>query len=407
MRELAVYYAGFDHQVREVVAYGYEHASAFRERMQAAGLTPADLQTSADLVRLPILRKEDLIELQKRGPNLGGMLTVPLHSLRRLFQSPGPIFDPEPDQPDAWRWAPAFRAAGFEPTDIVINCFGYHLTPAGLMFEEGVRAIGGAVIPAGIGNQTQQIEAIVGLGVTAYVGLPSYLKALLDKARELGHDPQAWPLCKALVAAEPMPPSLRAMFEQEYGIIAYDVYGTAETGNIGYQGPSRQGWHLPHDALVQVCDLNSGEPVTAGVSGEVVVTLFRRDYPLIRFGVGDLSAVMSEPSPDPIGTPRLVGWLGRSGDSVKVRGLFVHPRHASEAVQKVGGVAGYQIVIERVNHRDELICRVCLTDPSQAEAVVPQVSQALQEALKLRCTVEIVAELPADAKPFDDQRTWE
>jgi phenylacetate-CoA ligase len=405
--DLAAYYQSFDKRVQRIVAFGYEQSPAFQQRMQTAGLAPDAITTAADLARLPVLRKEDLIEIQSRGERLGGMLTRPISRSRRVFQSPGPIFDPEPDQNDSWRWRPAFAAAGFGSDDLVLNCFGYHLTPAGVMFEEGARAAGCAVIPGGIGNQAQQIEAMARLGVTAYAGLPSYLKALLEKARELGHEPREWPLCKAFVAAEPLPPSLRALFESEYGILVYDGYGTAETGNLGYQGPSRQGWHMPDDALVQICDINTGAPVEPGQTGEVVVTLFREDYILVRFGVGDLSAVMTEPSPDPIATPRLVGWLGRSGDSVKVRGLFVHPRHADDALRNLPGLSGYQIIVSRNDHRDELTCRIVAANGADAAAVAQAADAALQEALKLHCRVESVAALPEDAKRFVDERSWD
>lgn len=405
--DLQDFYAGFDQRVREIVAYGYDHSPAFRQRMDAAGLTPDAIQTVADLSRLPVLRKERLIEIQRQGPGLGGMLTVPISSLRRIFQSPGPIYDPEPDEPDPWRWAPAFRAAGFGPGDVVLNCFSYHLTPAGVMFEEGARAVGCTVIPAGIGGQQQQIEAMAHLGVTAYAGLPSYLKALLERAVEQGYDPQTWPLKKAFVAAEPLPPSLRALFEERYGILVYDGYGTAEAGNLGYNGPERQGWHLPSDALVQVCDLNTGQPLPPGQTGEVVVTLFRRDYILVRFAVGDLSAVIEPGAPTVIPTPRLVGWLGRSGDSVKVRGLFVHPRQVDETVRAIPGVAAYQAVVVREQHRDDLICRVVPTADADPSALTAAVAEALHGALKLHCRVELVASLPEGAKPFVDERTWE
>lgn len=401
------YYTSFDQRVREIVAYGYTHSPAFQQRMQAAGLTPTDIQTVVGLSRLPILRKEDLVTLQQSGPGLGGMLTIPATRLRRIFQSPGPIHDPEPDQPDPWRVEPALRAAGFTPEDIVLNAFSYHLTPAGVMFEEGARAIGCTVIPSGIGNQAQQIDAILALGVTAYVGLASYLKALLDKARELGHDPRTWPLTKAVMTAEPLPPSLRNLLREEYGVNVYQMYGTAECGNIGYEGQAQQGLHLPTDALVQVCDLNTGEPLPPGQTGDVVVTLFRQDYILVRFAVGDLSALMDAPAAADIPTPRLVGWLGRSGDSVKVRGIFVHPRHAEEAVRRVEGVAAYQLLITRHEHRDDLTCRIVPAAGSDSTSLSAAVAAALHESLKLRCTVETVESIPEDAKRFVDERTWD
>jgi phenylacetate-CoA ligase len=405
--DLDAYYRSFDDRVRAVVAYGFERSPAFRARMEAAGLAPADIVAADDLARLPVLRKEELPAVQRRGPGLGGMLTVPPGRLRRIFQSPGPIYDPEPDEPDAWRWAPAFRAAGFGPGDVVLNCFGYHLTPAGVMFEEGARAVGCAVIPGGIGAQAQQIEALADLGVTAYAGLPSYLKGLLERAQELGHDPRSWPLSKAFVAAEPLPPSLRALFEEQYGIAVFDGYGTAEAGNLGYNGPERHGWHLPDDALVQICDLNTGRPLAPGETGEVVVTLFRRDYILVRLAVGDLSAVLRDGPPAILPTPRLVGWLGRSGDSVKVRGLFVHPRHADEALRALPDLAAYQLAVTRDDHRDELTCRAVPAPGAAREALSARIAAALQEALKLRCTVDLVDALAPDAKRFVDERSWD
>ena len=407
MTTIDAFYVSFDDRVRTIVAYGYERSPALRRRMDAAGLTPAAIQAVADLSRLPVLRKEELPRIQLAEPNLGGMLTVPLGRMRRLFQSPGPIYDPEPDLPDSWRWAPAFRAAGFGEGDIVLNAFGYHLTPAAAMLEEGARAVGCAVIPGGIGNQLQQIAAIAALGVTAYAGLPSYLKALLEKGRQLGQDPRAWALKKAFVAAEPLPPSLRALFRDEYGIEVYQGYGTAECGNLGYEGPEHEGWRLPHDALVQVCDLSSGAPLPAGQTGEVVVTLFRTDYILVRLGIGDLSALIDAPLTDAIAVPRLIGWLGRSGDSVKVRGMFVHPRQVDEALRQLAGVGAYQVIVTRSQHRDELTCRIVPASGAASTTLAAAVASALQDAIKLRCTIEIVESLPDGTKPFVDLRTWD
>lgn len=393
----------FDHQVRDLIAFAYDHSPALKQRMDAAGLTPADIQSTDDLSKLPVLSKQELPRIQQSNPaTLGGMLTVPIGSLKRIFQSPGPIFDPEPNEADSWRWGSAFRHAGIQPNDVAINCFGYHLSPAGAMFEEGARAAGVAVVPGGIGAQQQQIDCIEALGVTVYAGLPSYLKGLIDKAKELGRDPKQWKLRIAVCAAEPLPPSLRKWFADEYGIECYNVYGTAECGNIGFEGPDHNGFILPDDALIQVCDLNTGAPLPPGQTGEVVVTLFRRDYILVRFGVGDLSAMMPNAA-----SPRLVGWLGRSGDSVKVRGLFVHPRHVDETMRKVAGVARYQAVVTRDNHRDELTVNVIAAADADPDALVANVAHAVQETTKIKANVVLITELPADAKPFVDVRKWD
>jgi len=405
--DVAAFYATFDERVRAIVAHAYAHAPATRRRFEEAGLTPDDIRSAADLARLPVLRKDDLVALQQADPPFGGLLAVDLAQLRRVFQSPGPINEPEADVADYWRWAPALEAAGFRPGDIVLNAFSYHLTPAGAMFESGLRALGCVVLPGGIGSQEQQVEAMVRLGVTGYVGLPSYLKALLEKAEALGHDPRQWPLRVAFVTAEPLPPSLRQHL-QGYGLTVRQGYGTAEAGNLGYECEQEAGWHLPEDALVQVCDINTGRPLPPGQTGEVVVTLFHEAYPLIRFGTGDLSALDPEPCPCGRSTPRLVGWQGRVGDAVKVRGMFLHPRQAAEVMARFPEVAAWQMVVTREAHVDYLTCRVVPTDPgADREALAERLARAIREALRFRAEIAFVDALPADAPPILDQRTWE
>ncbi len=389
-----------DQLVAKIVRHGFAQSLAFHERMLLAGLTPADIPDVAALAKLPVLRKEDLFSLQKRGPNLGGMCTRPLGEFRRIFQSPGPIHDPESDTPDQWRWLSAMNGAGLKRGDIALNCFGYHLSPAGVMFEEGARLAGVAVVPAGIGSQAQQIDAIESLGVNVYVGLPSYLKGLLDKAHELGRDTASWRIRKAICAAEPLPASLRQLLQDVYGIECFNVYGTAECGNLGYEDATHSGLLLPQDALIQICDINSGAEVPHGETGEVVVTLFREDYVLVRFAVGDLSARVSDSV-----RPKLVGWLGRSADSVKVRGIFVHPRHLDEAMRRVAGVMRYQAVVDRSDHRDTLTVTVEQSTPADA-GMLATVEANLQDALKLKCVVQ-AGLVSADAKPFVDMRKWD
>lgn len=402
--DLQRYYHSFDSRVSAIVTFGYERSPALRRRMEAAGLTPADLSTAADLARLPVLHKEELPAVQRSGPDLGGMLTVPISTLRRLYLSHGPIITPEPHDPDSWRWGQAFRAAGFSPGDVVLNCFDYHLSGTGMMFEQGARAVGCVVVPAGPANVDRQIEVIQALGVNAYLGLPSYLEALLDKAEELGHDPRAWPLSKAIVADEPLLPPLRTRFEQQYNIQVFDGYGTAETGILGFNGPERRGWHLPTDALVQICDLGTGGPLPPGQTGEVVVTLFRRDYVVVRVGVGDLSALVVDGPTTIISSPRLIGWLGHTRDSVAVGGTVVHPRHVDEALLGMAGVAAYQLTITRKGAADELTCKLALTANASPDKVASASAAALSDALKLPCAIEIVDAIPADAPRFVDAR---
>ena len=400
-----------DQRLREVIPQLYDRAPGFQRRMDAAGLKPADIQTLADLAALPVLRKDDLIALQGTDPPFGGLLGVVPRDLRRIFQSPGPIYEPEPKVADYWRWASALRAAGFEPGDIVLNAFGYHLTPAGAMFEEGLLAIGCTVIPGGIGNQEQQAEAVRALGVTGYVGLPSYLKALIEKAAERlggGHLPAGWKLRRAFVTAEPLPPSLRALLN-DYGLVVRQGYGTAECGNLGYECEAQNGWHVPDDALVQICDLNSGQPLSPGQTGEVVVTLFNPDYALVRFGVGDLSALNTERCVCGRTSDRLVGWQGRIGDAVKVRGMFLHPRQVAEVVARFPEIRAHQAVITRVEHRDELTLRVVLAEGVDPGPVSERLKAGARDALKFRLDVEAVpAEaLPPGSPPLRDERKWD
>lgn len=404
MSDSSKYEQLFDARVRVAVAHAWEHAPAFRRRMDAVGLTALDIKTTADLARLPVLRKDDLLTLQQAEPPFGGLLTVAPASLRRIFQSPGPLYEPEANVADPWRWASALRAAGFRPGDIVLVAFGYHLTPAGVMFEEGARAAGCAVVPGGIGAQEQQVQAMRALGVTGYIGLPSYLKALLEKAEAMGLSLRGQ-LVKAFVSAEPLPPSLRALI-QEYGIAILQGYGTAEAGNLGYEVAPDAGWTVPDDALVQVIDINTGQPLGPGETGEVVCTLFEPAYPLIRFGTGDLSALHAEPCPQ-TGRPRLVGWLGRAGDAVKVRGMFLHPRQAAGALKAAPGLAAYQFVVTRQSHTDHLTCRVVAAPGADPAAVASAVQSAIRDGLKFRAEVEVVDSLPEGAPPIQDERVWE
>ncbi|NPA27015.1 MAG: phenylacetate--CoA ligase [Chloroflexi bacterium] len=381
------------------------HAPGFARRLAEAGLRPEDIRTLEDLNRLPVLRKDDLAELQAQDPPFGGMLAVPISELKRVFQSPGPIYEPEPRRPDPWRWAEALRAAGFQAGDVVLNAFAYHLTPAGAMFEEGLRAIGAVVLPGGVGNMEQQVRAMHDLGVNGYVGLPSYLHALLDKAEQLG---LTLPVEKAFVTAEPLPRSLREALHAKGVRIVRQGYGTAECGNLGYECEIEDGWHVPEDVFVQICDINTGQPLPDGETGEVVVTLFHPEYALVRFGTGDLSALNPEPCACGRTTPRLMGWRGRVGDAVKVRGMFLHPRQLTDMMRRFPEVQAWQAVVTREGHRDALTLRVVAAADADRDALAQRLTRTAREAIKFRLDgVEFVDTLPEDAKPILDTRTWD
>lgn len=363
------------------------------------GLASEESKGTAVLTKLPVLTKDDVLATQLEQPPFGGLL-APGAPVRRVFQSPGPLYEPQLDGADPWRWGPALAAAGFGPGDVVLNCFGYHLTPAGAMFEEAALALGARVLPGGIGNQDLQARAIADLGVTAYTGLPSYLKAILDHYDALGLAPERWRLARAVVTAEPLPNSLRALLRERVETVLM-AYGTAETGMIGYETEPGDGLVPAPGVLVQVCDLDTGLPLADG-EGQVVVTLLRADYPLVRFGTGDLSAWRLGPG----GDPRLVGVLGRVGAAVKVRGMFLHPRQAEAVLSGVEGVGRWRFVIDRVEHRDELACEIVVRDGADPAVVVAEVAERVRSGLRFACAVSVVASLPEDSAPITDRRDW-
>lgn len=392
--------------LQQLVAHHFNNAPGFQARVQAAGLQPEAVQTAGDLVGLPVIRKDDLVRLQAQEPPFGGFLSCPPGELKRIFQSPGPIYDPESRRDDYWRWESALRAAGFEQGDVVLNAFGYHLTPAGAMFEEGLWAVGCAVIPGGVGNQEQQVQLLHTLKVNGYTGLPSYLMALLEKAAEMGLE---LALEKAFVTAEPLPPSLRGEINAR-GVTIRQGYGTAECGNLGYECEQQDGWHLPDDAIIDVCDINSGKPLPPGETGEIVVTLFTEDYALVRFGTGDLSALNVQPCACGRKSSRLVGWLGRVGAAVKVRGMFLHPRQVDDLARRFPEIRACQAVITRSEHRDQLSLRIAVGETVNEQALLENVQQTARQILKFRLDeVELVSEadIPGGYPLIDDQRTWD
>ena len=401
---LDAYRAAFDERVLSVLRPAAGVVPGLAARLAAAGLAAEDLVDVAAVDRLPILSKDDLIDLQAKEPPFGGFL-APNAVVRRIFQSPGPLYEPEPDEPDAWRAAPALEAAGFGPDDTVLNCFGYHLSPAGVMFEEGARRLGCRVVPAGVGNFDLAVRAARDLGTTAYIGLPSYLKALLEKAEDLGGPPLRFR--KALVTAEPLPPSLRNWLEERIPVVR-QMYGTAESGALGFECEAASGLHVPDDALVEVCGLDDGGPRLDGGEGQVVVTLFSAHYPLVRFGTGDLSAFAPDECSCGRATPRLVGWLGRTGEAVKVRGMFLHPRQVVGVMAQVPSVAAYRFLIDRVEHKDVLRCEIVPAaegiDPAH---LVAEVHDTIRSGLRFDAEVLVVTALEAGAAPITDLRTWD
>lgn len=369
-------------------------------RCAAAGINPAAVDTVAALSQLPVLAKDAAIGLQQQDPPFGGMLAEAAEVVR-IFQSPGPLYEPQLAGTDSWRWGQAFIDLGLGAGDTVLNCFGYHLSPAGAMLEAGVLATGAQVMPAGIGNQDLQVRAIADLGVTAYAGLPSYLKALIERYDEVGHPRERWLLDRALVTAEPLPDSLRDLLTQRVPTVRM-AYGTGETGLLAYENGDGAGLVLAQGVLVQVCDIATGEPLTDETPGEVVVTVLRPDYPLVRFGTGDLSAWMLGPD----GSLRLQGVLGRTGSAVKVKGMFLHPAQIGPVMAGAAGVADYRFVVDRADHVDTLRCEVVPEAGADVDALVADLRPRIRDGLRFRADVAVVEELTPGEGPILDRRDW-
>jgi phenylacetate-CoA ligase len=398
------YRTSFNEQVAAMLPAAARRVEGLGDRLRAAGVEPEELVDVASLDRVPVLRKDELVELQAAAPPFAGLVAAEPRP-RRIFQSPGPLYEAEPRVPDPWRWAPALRAAGFGDEDVVLNSFGYHLTPAGAMFEQACFALGATVVPGGVGNMDLQALACRDLGVTAYIGLPSYLNALLEKAEGLQLEPGSWALRRAFVAAEPLPASLRSSLDQRIPVLRQG-YGTAETGNLGYECDARRGLHLPADALVQVCDLTTGKALWDGREGEVVVTLLSEHTSLVRFGTGDLSALLLEGCDCGLATPRIAGWLGRVGEAVKVRGMFLHPRQARATLADVPEVERFRFVVERPDHRDVLRCEVVPQGGVDRGELAGVVRERIRSRLRFDAEVILVEDLEPEPAVID-LRTWD
>jgi phenylacetate-CoA ligase len=405
--------ASLDERLQAIICHAYDNAPGFRRIMDQAGITPDDVQTVADLERVPVTSKDRLIQLQQEDPPFGGFLAVPPSQLTHIFMSPGPLYDPEgPEEVSAQAAAEAFHAAGFGPDDIVINTFMYHLVPAGLLLDQALRSLGCTVVPTGVGNTDLQVKIMLDLKVTGYVGTPSFLMTLIQKAEESGLNfKEQFALKRALFTAEPYPPSLRQTFEGTYGLSTSQAYGTADLGLVAYECEAAAGLHFSDEVIVEIVDSATGRRLGPGQAGEIVVTTFSRTYPLIRFGTGDLSAYTDEPCSCGRTSPRLIAIMGRVGDAVKVRGMFVHPNQIRAAVARFPAIARAQGVITRPAHRDEFTLKVELSDPeADKDALSKDLSAAVKEICRVSVDNIIFVEpgtIPADARGIVDERTWE
>lgn len=388
-------------RVLEVVRSAAGRTKSLDGRLAAAGVSAAGASV-ADLDAVAVLSKDALPAIQREQPPLGGLLAEGAEVVR-LFASPGPIYEPQLAGPDPWGWAPALAACGIGRGDVVLNCFSYHLSPAGSMFDEACRAVGATVVPGGVGAPELQAQVIADLGVTAYIGLPSYLGTLLDRFDALAVGGDRWRVTSALVTAEPLPDLLRDRLRSRVPTVLM-AYGTAEAGLIGYETAPGEGLRLPDESYVQICDPGTGQPVAPGELGEVVVSLLHAHYPLLRFGTGDVSRWMLGPD----GDLRLAGVLGRVGAAVKVRGMFVHPHQAGQVLTGLrgAGASAGRFVVDRPEDKDVLHLELVAADGADAEALVEAATQQTRDTLRVRPEVRLVEALEEGAV-LVDARQWD
>jgi phenylacetate-CoA ligase len=396
------------------VAHVQRHSAALGPAL--AGVDAASITSRAALAALPVTRKHELLERQKAtradaadGDPFGGFSTIGWRGLRtpsgarRVYQSPGPIYEPEGAGADYWRLARAMFAAGLRAGDLVHNCFSYHLTPGGLMMETGAHALGCTVFPGGVGNTELQLQAMVELRPQAYLGTPSFLRILVEKAAESG---TALSLTKALVGGEAFPPSLRDWLG-ERGIAAYQSYATADVGLVAYETAAREGLVIDEGVIVEIVRPGTGDALPDGEVGEVVVTVLHPEYPLLRFGTGDLSAVLAGRCPTGRTNTRIKGWLGRADQTAKVRGMFVHPSQVAEVAKRHPEVVRSRLVVAGEMANDQLSFHVEVAEPGAA-GLAEQIAATLRDVTKLRGDVKLVAPgtLPNDGKVIEDARSY-
>jgi phenylacetate-CoA ligase len=366
-----------------------------------AGIDPAVVTSRVALAKLPLLRKSDLVDLQKSSPPFGGFNVTPPGRMRRLLMSPGPIFEPQGAGPDHYGATRALFAAGFRAGDIVHNSFSYHLTPGAFILETGLQALGCAVVPGGVGNTEMQVEAIAHFKPGGYTGTPDFLKVLLDAAPKAGRNVSS--LQRALVSGAALPPSLRAELDGR-GVATLQCYAIAEVGVLAYETAAREGMIVNEHVIVEIVRPGTGDPVADGEVGEVVVTSFNADYPMIRLATGDLSAVLPGRSPCGRTNLRIKGWMGRADQTTKVKGMFVHPGQVAEVARRHPELGRLRLAVTRAGEQDAMTLSAECAAP--AAGLADAVAATLQSVTKLRGDVKLVApgSLPNDGKAIADER---
>ena len=400
-----------DNKLSLTVEHAYKHAPAVKKLLDGCGVSPGEIRTVSDLEKVPITRKTDLIEMQKSDLPYGGILTIPPENVERVFISPGPVY--EIQSPEIKWFSKSFWAAGFRKGDIVINTFTYHMSPAGILFHEGIRDCGATVVVAGTGNTDLQVQIMKDLKVTGFVGTPSFLMTVIKTAEEQGYNfRNDFAVKKSWFTGEPLSPTIRQTLENDYGISTSQAYAVTEPGGaIAYECEEKSGMHFMDDYVIEIVDPETGKQLGPGEIGEVVVTpVHSPEWGLIRFGTGDLSAYTTEACPCGRTSHRITGIVGRTTDAVKVRGMFIVARQAEQVVKGFEQVSRFQFTVGREAQRDKLVLNLALTkDVQDRESLQNEISSRFQSTCRVKIDsfrfVEKEA-IPEDAKTIVDERDW-
>lgn len=400
-----------DRKAVEIASYAYENAPAFKSMMQEAGAQPGDIKGTADLAKFPVTEKAALVEKQRQELPFGGWCGEPENKLRRVYVSPGPIYEPCEAVFEDTRWSQAFYAGGFRKGDRAQVTFNFNMVPFAFMLDDALFQMGCISVPTGVGNTEIQVEALKDLKTQGYVGTPSFLATIADKAEEMGYDLQKdLNLQVAFVAAEMLPESLRASLEERLDMIIRQSYGTADVGCLSYECYHKGGMHFASDCIVEVVDPETGQPLAEGEPGEVVCTVFNKTYPLIRFGTGDLSAFSTETCSCGRTAPKLTRIMGRVDQMTKIKGMFVHPGGVQQVMQKFPQVLACQLVVTRESNKDVMTLVCELNDVSaDNQDLTSGLEQAMKEVLRVSGRVDFIkaGTLPQGGKVIDDQRVWD
>jgi phenylacetate-CoA ligase len=398
-------------KLSEILSHGYLHSKAIRSGLEKVGIKPEEVRDLKDLERLPITKKADLVNAQKETLPFGGFEVIFEAGVRRIYVSPGPVYEPGEWDYDDIRWAQALYACGIRGGDIVLNTFNYHLTPLALMLDESLQMLKATVVPVGPGNISMQINLMRQLRVTGYVGTPSFLMAIIEAAEGIHLDLKRDLHLKAtFVGAEMFPESLRQKLESKLDLLVRQGYGTVDVGCLGYECPEKRGMHIPEDVIVEIVDTETGKQMEVGATGEIVATNFSKVFPMLRFATGDLSYLIEDPCPCGRTSIRLGKIMGRTDQVTKVWGIFIHPWQVDEMMSKFPAIANYQVVVTRKDYRDEMAIYIELKEEiADKIGLKRKLEKEVQETLKVASEVIFTVRggIPDRAKKIDDRRIWE